>query len=65
MKTTRQMRKLNMFLSILGLIAIYVLLHERVPDEFHIPLIIALVIGGVISLIYGFKPDKKHDDGEF
>lgn len=64
MKTTRQMRKLNMFLSILGIIAVYVFLHERIPDHFHVPLIIGLGIVAVVSVIYGFTPVAERDNDE-
>lgn len=62
MKPTRQMRKLNMLLSLLGLVAVYVLLHERIAPEFHVPLIIVLGIVAIVSVIYGFMPVKKRDD---
>ena len=64
MKPTPQMRKLNMFLSILGLIAIYFVLQDRIADEFHIPLIAGLGILAIVSVIYGFKPVVNHEDDE-
>ena len=62
MKPTPQMRKLNMFLSILGLIAIYFVLQDRIPVEFDIPLIAGLGILAIISVVYGFKPVVDRDD---
>lgn len=62
MKTTGQMRKLNMFLSILGLIAIYFVLQDRIADQYHVPLIVILGIIAIVSLIYGFKPLRDGED---
>lgn len=64
MKPTPQMRKLNMFLSILGLIAIYFVLQDRIPVEFDIPLIAGLGILAIISVVYGFKPVVDRDDDD-
>ncbi|SOC40972.1 hypothetical protein [Salinicoccus kekensis] len=46
---------LNFLLTLIAAIAIYYFLHDSIPAQFQIPLMIGLVIIVVVSLIVAFR----------
>lgn len=64
---TKAYKWLNFLLTFIAAIAIYYFLHDSIPEQFRIPLMIGLVIIVVVSLIVAFRreiPQRGEDKDE-
>lgn len=62
---TAAYRWLNFLLTLIAAIAIYYFLHDSIPAQFRIPLMIGLIIITVVSLIVAFRretPGRGEDE---
>jgi undecaprenyl pyrophosphate phosphatase UppP len=53
---------LNFLLTFIAAIAIYYFLHDSIPEQFRIPLMIGLVLIVVVSLIVAFRRETPRRD---
>ncbi|WP_462421407.1 hypothetical protein [Salinicoccus sp. Marseille-QA3877] len=65
---TKAYKWLNFLLTFIAAVAIYYFLHDSIPEQFRIPLMIGLVIIVVVSLIVAFRREipqgGKGKDGD-